>query len=210
MMKRRNELIELKYDEKGLIPAIIQDYQTKEVLMLAYMNQTSLEKTLETKRTWFYSRSRQKLWNKGETSGNFQEVVNISYDCDEDTLLIEVIQNGNACHTGEKSCFYRAIEKTDDKMVHEIVHNVFDIIKDRKNNSKEESYTNYLFKEGIDKILKKVGEESSEIIIAAKNTNKEELVYEISDMVYHVLVLMVEKGVGIEDIKKELTKRFQK
>ncbi len=201
-------MIELKYDEKGLIPAIIQDYQTKEVLMLAYMNQESFEKTLETKRTWFYSRSRQKLWNKGETSGNYQEVVNISYDCDEDTLLIEVIQQGSACHTGNKSCFYRTITELEEKIKHEIIYNVFETIKDRKENPKDESYTNYLFKEGIDKILKKVGEESSEIIIAAKNTDKKELVFEISDMIYHVLVLMVEKGVEIEDIKRELTERF--
>ncbi len=205
-------MIELKYDEKGLIPAIIQDHHTKEVLMMAYMNETSLKKTFETGRTWFYSRSRNQLWNKGETSGNYQEVVKASYDCDEDTLLFEVIQHGPACHTGNRSCFYRLLTEAekDLKINPDIVDNVMKIIKDRKDNPKEKSYTNYLLREGIDKILKKVGEEASEVIIASKNTNKEELIYEISDMVYHILVLMVQKGIEINDIKEELTKRFMK
>ena len=202
------DVINLKYDDNGLIPAIIQDYQTKEVLMMAYMNKASLEKTIETKKTWFYSRSRQKLWNKGETSGHFQDVKRISYDCDEDTLLIEVIQTGSACHTGSKSCFYRNLLDADQVLNEAIVYEVANIIRERKENPKEGSYTNYLFEKGIDKILKKVGEEASEVIIAAKNPDKEELVYEISDMVYHVLVLMAEKGIEIEDIKTELTKRF--
>ncbi|MCG8484020.1 MAG: bifunctional phosphoribosyl-AMP cyclohydrolase/phosphoribosyl-ATP diphosphatase HisIE, partial [Clostridia bacterium] len=202
------DVINLKYDDNGLIPAIIQDYQTKEVLMMAYMNKASLEKTIETKKTWFYSRSRQKLWNKGETSGHFQDVKRISYDCDEDTLLIEVIQTGSACHTGSKSCFYRNLLDPDQVLNEAIVYEVANIIRERKENPKEGSYTNYLFEKGIDKILKKVGEEASEVIIAAKNPDKEELVYEISDMVYHVLVLMAEKGIEIEDIKTELTKRF--
>lgn len=199
----------LKYDNNGLIPAIIQDYQTKEVLMMAYMNKESLDKTIETKKTWFYSRSRQKLWNKGETSGHFQDVKRISYDCDEDTLLIEVIQTGSACHTGNKSCFYRELLESDKAINEAIVYEIANIINERKENPKEGSYTNYLFEKGIDKILKKVGEEASEVIIAAKNTDKQELVYEISDMVYHVLVLMAEKGVKIGDIKAELTKRFK-
>ena len=203
------DVINLKYDDNGLIPAIIQDYQTKEVLMMAYMNKASLEKTIETKKTWFYSRSRQKLWNKGETSGHFQDVKRISYDCDEDTLLIEVIQTGSACHTGSKSCFYRNLLDPDQVLNEAIVYEVANIIRERKENPKEGSYTNYLFEKGIDKILKKVGEEASEVIIAAKNPDKEELVYEISDMVYHVLVLMAEKGIEIEDIKTELTKRFK-
>ncbi len=205
-------MIDLKYDEKGLIPAIIQDYQTKKVLMMAYMNETSLKKTLDTGKTWFYSRSRNRLWNKGESSGNYQEVVKISYDCDEDTLLVEVIQHGPACHTGNKSCFFRELfeGEKEEKINQQILYDVLEIIKDRKNNPQEKSYTNYLFREGIDKILKKVGEEASEVIIASKNTDKEELVFEISDMVYHILVLMVQKGVEIEDIKEELTKRFKK
>lgn len=202
-------MINFKFDDNGLIPAIIQDYQTKEVLMMAYMNKESLEKTLETKRTWFYSRSRQQLWNKGETSGHFQDVKRIAYDCDEDTLLIEVIQTGSACHTGNKSCFYRNLLDADKSLNEAIVYEIANIISERKANPKEGSYTNYLFEKGIDKILKKVGEEASEVIIAAKNPDKEELVYEISDMVYHVLVLMAEKGVEIEDIKAELTKRFK-
>ncbi len=203
------DVINLKYDDNGLIPAIIQDYQTKEVLMMAYMNKASLEKTIETNKTWFYSRSRQKLWNKGETSGHFQDVKRISYDCDEDTLLIEVIQTGSACHTGSKSCFYRNLLDTDQVLNEAIVYEIANIIRERKESPKEGSYTNYLFEKGIDKILKKVGEEASEVIIAAKNPDKEELVYEISDMVYHVLVLMAEKSIEIEDIKTELTKRFK-
>lgn len=202
--------MDLKYDEKGLVPAIIQDCQTKEVLMMAYMNKEAFEKTLETGQTWFFSRSRQELWHKGETSGHYQNVKKISYDCDEDTLLIEVIQYGNACHTGHKSCFYRYVKEGDKQIDHAIIYSIRDIIQDRKKNPKENSYTNYLFEKGIDKILKKVGEEASEVIIAAKNPDKEELVYEISDMIYHTLVLMEEKGVSIEDIKAELTKRFEK
>lgn len=202
-------MINLKYDENGLIPAIIQEYGTKEVLMMAYMNKESLEKTIDTKKTWFYSRSRQKLWNKGETSGHYQDVKRISYDCDEDTLLIEVVQTGNACHTGSKNCFYRDILKPEKNINESIIYEVAKTILERKENPKEGSYTNYLFEKGIDKILKKVGEEASEVIIAAKNPDKSELVYEISDMVYHVLVLMADKNVSIDDIKEELTKRFK-
>lgn len=203
-------MIDLNYDKNGLIPAIVQEYTTKEVLMMAYMNKESIEKTIETGRTWFYSRSRQSLWNKGETSGNYQEVKQISYDCDEDTLLIQVIQKGNACHTGNRSCFYRNVNEDDKNIDEAIIYHIANIIQDRKNNPKDDSYTNYLLTKGIDKILKKVGEEASEVIIASKNPDKEELIYEISDMVYHVLVLMAVKGVTIDDIKAELTKRFNK
>lgn len=201
--------MKLKYDENGLIPAIIQDYDTKAVLMMAYMNEESLEKTMETGKTWFYSRSRKQLWNKGETSGHFQHVRKIFYDCDEDTLLIQVKQEGNACHTGEYTCFYREMQNNFPETADpEIISKLVKIIKDRRQNPKEGSYTNYLLDKGIDKVLKKVGEETSEVIIAAKNPSKEELVYEIADLVYHMLVLMEIKDVTLEDIKKQLAERF--
>ncbi len=202
-------MIELKYDSNGLIPAIIQDYETREVLMLAYMNEESYKKTLETNQTWFWSRSRQELWNKGATSGHTQEVKSIKYDCDEDTLLIEVIQTGNACHTGAKSCFYRNEEGKITDTSPGIIYEIMRTVKDRKINPVEKSYTNYLFDEGIDKILKKVGEEAAEIIIAAKNPDKAELIYEMSDFVYHAVVLLAEKGVELEEILAELTKRHK-
>ncbi len=202
----------LKFDSKGLIPAIIQDYISKEVLMLGYMNRESLALTLETKKTWFYSRSRQKLWNKGETSGNFHLVKVIKYDCDNDTLLVEVNSVGPTCHTGENSCFYSTIyeeEIKDTKLL-----NIFDLIYERilkrKKKPKEGSYTNYLFDEGIDKILKKLGEEASEVIIAAKNDNKEEIIYEISDLMYHLIVLLAEKNISFNAIRGELYKRYKK
>jgi len=202
------EEINIKYDEKGLVPAIIQDIETGKVLMLAYMNKESLKKTMETGKTWFFSRSRKKLWNKGETSGNFQIAEEIKYDCDGDTLLILVKQNGPACHTGSKTCFFNTIKETESpKWDESVLESVAAVIKDRKDNPKGDSYTNYLFTKGVDKICKKVGEESSEVIIAAKNNSKEELTYEISDLVYHVLVLMEDRGVKIEDIKNELRKR---
>ncbi|MDV3428525.1 MAG: bifunctional phosphoribosyl-AMP cyclohydrolase/phosphoribosyl-ATP diphosphatase HisIE [Bacillota bacterium] len=202
------EEINIKYDEKGLVPAIIQDIETGKVLMLAYMNEKSLNKTIETGKTWFFSRSRKKLWNKGETSGNCQTVEDIKYDCDGDTLLILVKQNGPACHTGSKTCFFNIIKKTESpKWDDSVLESVAAVIKNRKDNPIEGSYTNYLLTKGVDKICKKVGEESSEVIIAAKNNSKEELTYEISDLVYHVLVLMEDRGVKIEDIKNELRKR---
>ncbi|WP_425446399.1 bifunctional phosphoribosyl-AMP cyclohydrolase/phosphoribosyl-ATP diphosphatase HisIE [Dethiothermospora halolimnae] len=202
----------IKFNDKGLIPAIIQDYKTKEVLMLGYMNKESLNKTIETKRTWFFSRSRQKLWNKGETSSNYQEVKGIKLDCDSDTLLIKVLQAGVACHRGSYSCFYKDLAKTDsfDKEVESgLIKKLYKLLIDRKINPKEESYTNYLFEKGIDKILKKVGEETSEVIIGAKNSSKSETVYEISDLVYHVMVLMIEMGITIEDIERELYSRYK-
>ncbi len=206
------QLEDLKWNEQGLIPAIVQEYSSREVLMLAYMNEESLQKTLETGETWFFSRSRQALWHKGETSGHIQKVKNIRYDCDADTLLVEVLQTGAACHTGQPTCFYQTLQSnlaTDElnpNMIPDLVH----IIKDRRQHPKEGSYTNYLFDKGIDKMLKKVGEESAEVIIAAKNPDKGELIYEISDLVYHTLVLMEQRDVTVAEIKKELTRRFHK
>ncbi|WP_432403777.1 bifunctional phosphoribosyl-AMP cyclohydrolase/phosphoribosyl-ATP diphosphatase HisIE [Wukongibacter sp. M2B1] len=202
----------LKYDEKGLIPAIIQDYSSKEVLMLGYMNAESLRLTIETKRTWFFSRSRQRLWNKGETSGNFHVVKGIKYDCDKDTLLILVKPMGPTCHTGKNSCFYSSILEDETKNIE--ASKVFDLLYERILNRKEEpiegSYTKYLFEKGIDKILKKVGEETSEVIIASKNNDKEEIVYEVSDLIYHLLVLLADRNVSIEEIREELYERYKK
>lgn len=202
----------LKYDERGLIPAIIQDYDSRDVLMLGYMNEESLKLTLETKRTWFFSRSRQKLWNKGETSGNFQEVKEIRYDCDRDTLLIKVKPTGPSCHTGKKNCFYSPIYKgnIEDNKVLEVFDLLYERILDRKEEKAEESYTKYLFEEGIDKILKKFGEEASEVIIASKNDNREEIIYEVSDLIYHLLVLLAERNISFHEIRKELYRRYNK
>jgi len=197
---------QLKFDQNGLIPAIVQDEKTGKVLMLAYMNEASIAKTLETKETWFYSRSRQELWNKGATSGNKQKVVRLSVDCDQDSLLVQVEPQGPACHTGATTCFYETVseERPETRtVIHELVAN----IKDRKENPVEGAYTTYLFNEGIDKILKKVGEESAEVIIGAKNNDKQEVTWEISDLIYHTLVLMELLGVSLEDLKDELTKR---
>jgi len=202
---------ELKFSKDGLIPVIVQDYKDNEVLMLAYMNKESLEKTIETGRAVYYSRSRQKLWIKGETSGHFQNVKEMFYDCDEDTLLLKVEQVGNiACHTGARSCFYRKIkefEKVNPNI--DIMEKLYETIIERKNNPIDGSYTNYLFGKGIDKILKKVGEECAEVIIGAKN-NSGEVIYEISDLLYHMLVLMAELGIKPEDIKNELLARENK
>lgn len=196
----------IKFDENGLIPAIVQDDTTGKVLMLAYMNEEALQKTLETKETWFYSRSRQALWNKGETSGNKQKVTSVRLDCDEDALLVTVKPLGPACHTGEVSCFFQpVIDK--DAGVREVIHTLIDVIAERKNNPQEGSYTTYLFREGIDKVLKKVGEEASEVIIGAKNADKEEIKWEIADLVYHTLVLMNMTGVSLTDIKEVLYER---
>lgn len=200
----------IKFDEKGLVPAIVQDLSTGQVLMLAYMNKESLEKTLETKTTWFYSRSRQILWNKGETSGHVQKVKQISYDCDGDTLLVQVEQVGVACHTGEMSCFHNEI-LTDDQFVNvdrNITEDLYAFLKKRKENPVEGSYTSYLFTEGLDKILKKIGEETTEVIIGAKNNDRDELVSELADLVYHSIVLMIEQNITIDDVRKELSKRM--
>jgi phosphoribosyl-AMP cyclohydrolase / phosphoribosyl-ATP pyrophosphohydrolase len=202
----------IKFDEKGLVPAIVQEIFTGKVLMLGYMNKESLEKTLETKTTWFYSRSRESLWNKGETSGHFQYVKRMSYDCDGDTILVEVEQAGVACHTGEYSCFHNEV-LTDEEFVdynRGITNELYEFLKNRKENPTEGSYTSYLFSKGLDKILKKIGEETTEVIIGAKNNDHEELVYELADLVYHSLVLMIDQNVQIDELKKELTKRMDK
>lgn len=200
----------IRFDENGLVPAVIQDINTGKVLMLAYMNEESIKLTLKTKKTWFYSRSREKLWNKGETSGNFQTVKKISYDCDGDAILLGVEPSGPACHTGEESCFFNNIFDEKEENFSDILQKLYNRITDRRENPVEGSYTNYLFDKGIDKILKKVGEETSEVIIASKNNIKDEMTYEISDLVYHLLVLMVDRGVAINDIKKELEIRYKK
>ena len=209
IMDKYIELENIKFDEKGLVPTIVQEQRTKEVLMLAYMNKESLKKTIDTGQTWFWSRSRQELWNKGASSGHRQYVKKLSYDCDADTILVEVEQVGVACHTGAKSCFFKSIYNSNEanELSPYILEKLYDLIADRKANPVEGSYTNYLFREGIDKILKKVGEESAEVIIAAKNPDKDELIYEASDLIYHLLVLLNEKEVGLDEIYKELKKR---
>jgi phosphoribosyl-ATP pyrophosphohydrolase/phosphoribosyl-AMP cyclohydrolase len=206
-----NSLIkELNYGDNGLIPVIVQHFESGTVLMMAYMNKEALEKSLETGRAHYWSRSRNKLWQKGETSGHFQYIKSISVDCDLDTLLIKVDQKEAACHTGHYSCFYRnlegdCIEEYENKA--KILKELYDVISDRVVNVKEGSYTNYLLEKGIDKILKKVGEEAAEVIIAAKNNSKEEIRYEIADLIYHLTVLIVERGLTLDDIYDELRGR---
>ena len=196
---------DLKFDEKGLIPAIVQDYYTKKTLTLAYMNRESLEISVKEGRPCFYSRSRKKLWRKGEESGNIQHIVCITADCDLDALTVEVVKEGPACHLGTDSCFENAVWVNPEYKPFSLPA-LYDLIKGRKDNPKEGSYTTYLFQKGIDKILKKVGEECTEVIIGAKN-GKEEAVFEIADLTYHVMVLMVEQGISLEDVLDELAKR---
>ncbi|MBR3524629.1 MAG: bifunctional phosphoribosyl-AMP cyclohydrolase/phosphoribosyl-ATP diphosphatase HisIE [Lachnospiraceae bacterium] len=200
---------ELKINADGLVPVIVQDYRTKEVLMMAWMNEEAYNATISSGRMTYYSRSRQSQWIKGETSGHFQYLKELSADCDKDTLLAKVNQIGAACHTGSRSCFFNEIVKKDyiDTDPMKVFEDVYAVIKDRKEHPKEGSYTNYLFDKGIDKILKKVGEECTEIVIAAKNPDPEEIKYEISDFLYHAMVLMVERGVSWEDITRELARR---
>ena len=201
------ELIkELKFDDKGLIPAVVQDFFTGEVLTVAYMNAESLAITLEEKMTCFFSRSRQELWRKGETSGNRQHIVSIKTDCDKDALVVKVIKDGPACHTGAESCFFNLLYKDNEKTDFSI-DALYDLIKGRKTTMQEGSYTTYLFTKGLDKIMKKVGEECTEVIIGAAKNSKEETIYEISDLAYHILVLMVEMGISVDDIRKELDSR---
>ena len=198
-------MMELKYNKDGLIPAIVQDHYSKKVLMLAYMNAESLAITIKEGKTCFWSRSRQELWRKGATSGNTQQVVSIRTDCDKDTLLIDVIKNGPACHTGSESCFFRdVVEPETEEFSYE---GLYEMLLGRKINKKEGSYTTYLFEKGIDKILKKVGEECTEVIIGAKGGDKAETVYEIADLLYHVTVLMIEMGISLEEVTAELAKR---
>ena len=194
------------FNQDGLIPAIVQDYKSNKVLMLAYMNKESLEITLQEKRTCFYSRSRRQLWRKGETSGNVQHVVSIAADCDTDTLLVKVNRDGPACHTGADSCFYQEVY-TDEAVKEMSITKLYDLLLTRKSEPKEGSYTSYLFEKGREKILKKIGEESTEVVIAALKNDNQETIFETADLCYHMLVLMVECGISPDDILTELAKR---
>lgn len=197
---------ELKFDEKGLIPAIVVDAITKKVLTLAYMKRESLKISMEKGLTCFWSRSRGELWLKGETSGNYQHIVSITADCDKDALTVMVEPDGPACHTGNETCFFNPVFESEE--LHEFSYEgLMKLIEGRKNEKKEGSYTTYLFEKGLDKILKKVGEECTEVIIGAKSNDKKETVYEIADLAYHVMVLMIEMGISLEDIHKELASR---
>ena len=200
------DIKKLKFDEKGLIPAIVVDAVTKKVLTLAYMNEESLKITMEKKLTCFWSRSRKELWLKGETSGNYQHVVSITADCDYDALVIEVEKDGPACHTGSESCFNDRVY-TNEELKEFSLDGLMGLLKGRKETLPEGSYTTYLFQKGVDKILKKVGEECTEVIIAAKADDKKETIYEIADLCYHVMVLMTEQGITLDDIHKELASR---
>ena len=196
----------LKFDPNGLIPAIVQDHYTREVLTLAYMNAETLALTIAEGRTVFYSRSRREIWRKGETSGNVQRVVSITADCDRDALVVEVVKDGPACHTGAESCFFDPVYVSEE-LKQFTWQGLYDLIEGRKIAPQEGSYTSYLFDKGLEKILKKVGEESTEVVIAGLKQDKAETIFEISDLAYHVLVLMIELGISVEDITKELEKR---
>lgn len=196
----------LKFDEKGLIPAIVQDYVTHEVLTLAYMNKESLSITLKEGRTCFFSRSRQCLWRKGETSGNVQEVVSIAADCDCDALVVQVKKAGPACHTGAESCFFNELYENEALRPFSLA-SLMTLLEGRKSQPKEGSYTTYLFEKGTDKILKKVGEECTEVLIGGAKGDKAETTYELGDLIYHAMVLMVEMGISLEDVTRELARR---
>ena len=200
------DINKLKFDEKGLIPAVVVDAYTKQVLTLAYMNRESLEISMRKGLTCFYSRSRKELWLKGETSGNYQHIVSITADCDYDALTVEVIKDGPACHKGTESCFTNEVWHSDELNSYSI-DMLYKLLVGRKSQMPEGSYTTYLFSKGIDKILKKVGEECTEVIIAAKDNDKKETVYEVADLAYHVMVMMVEQGISVNDIRKELASR---
>ena len=197
---------ELKFDKNGLIPAIVVDNLTKKVLTLAYMNEESLKISMEKGLTCFYSRSRNQLWLKGETSGNYQHIVSITADCDKDALVVVVEKDGPACHLGTDSCFTSPVFQSKDRAEFSM-DSLYELLVDRKNTMPEGSYTTYLFEKGIDKILKKIGEESTEVIIAAKADDKAETIYEIADLAYHISVMMVEMGISVEDVRKELASR---
>ncbi len=197
---------DLKFDEKGLIPAVVQDYFSKQVLTVAYMNRESLEISMREGRTCFFSRSRQQLWRKGETSGNTQEIVTIKADCDLDALVVEVIKKGPACHTGSESCFFNPLYQSETQQDFSM-EALYELLKGRKTHPKEGSYTTYLYQKGIDKILKKVGEECTEVIVAGKGGDKAETIFEIADLAYHVMVLMVEMGIEPKDIFAQLASR---
>lgn len=197
---------ELKFDSKGLIPAVVVDAWSKKVLTVAYMNRESLEITMEKGLTCFYSRSRDELWLKGETSGNFQHVISITADCDNDALVVVVEKDGPACHTGTDSCFTKEVYRNSEKNEF-TVNGLYELLEGRKKDMPEGSYTTYLFSKGTDKILKKIGEECTEVIIAGKADDKAETVYEIADLMYHTMVLMVNMGISVEDIQKELASR---
>jgi len=200
------DIKELKFDEKGLIPAIVADAVTKKVLTLAYMNEESLKISMEKELTCFFSRSRQELWLKGETSGNYQHIVSITADCDKDALLVLVEPDGPACHTGETSCFHNPLFQSEERKEFSY-EDLMKLLEGRRKEKKEGSYTTYLFEKGRDKILKKVGEESTEVIIAGKADDKKETIYEIADLAYHVMVLMIDMGISLEDIFRELASR---
>ncbi|AEH51110.1 bifunctional phosphoribosyl-AMP cyclohydrolase/phosphoribosyl-ATP diphosphatase HisIE [Pseudothermotoga thermarum] len=201
------DLSSIKFDEKGLVPVVVQDFHSKQVLMVAYMNSESLNLTLQTGYMYYFSRSRNQIWKKGETSGNYQILKCLKVDCDKDALLAQVEQIGNACHTGNKSCFFTTLYGEESK--DDVLKRLMEIIEDRKNNPKEGSYTVYLLKSGLDKILKKIGEESSEVIIAAKNEEKDQVVWEVSDLVYHLSVLLSYLQITWDDIFEHLKSRMK-
>lgn len=215
----RVSIEEIKFDERGLVPVVVQDANTRQVLTLAYMNAESLRRTLETSETWFWSRSRSTLWHKGETSGHTQQVIDILLDCDSDALTVLVKPSGPACHTGEQSCFHNALQEagslheglTDRKAdLGALLVDLYALVESRQRDRPEGSYTTYLFDQGLDKILKKLAEESGETIIAAKNQDREALVAEASDLLYHLIVLMVERGLSLDQIRDELVGRGKK
>ena len=199
----------LTFDEKGLIPVIVQHAMTREVLTLAYMNEEAYAKTVETGEAWFFSRSRQELWHKGETSGNTQKVVSIKTDCDSDALVVEVLPAGPACHTGEDTCFHKTVEKMDDTVGFNAISSLINVIEERQQSMPEGAYTTYLFEKGVDKISKKVGVEASEVIIASKNNDGEELKWEAADLLYHLLVLLQNQQVSFYDLLQVLQKRHE-
>jgi phosphoribosyl-AMP cyclohydrolase / phosphoribosyl-ATP pyrophosphohydrolase len=205
------DLSEIKFDENGLVPVVVQSIETNDVLMLAYMNKEALELTIKEGVATYYSRSRKSLWKKGETSGHYQYVKSLSYDCDGDSILLKVIQIGVACHTNKMSCFFNEVLSSDVDIKNSyLLEELYATIAERKKNPVEGSYTNYLFSKGLDKILKKVGEETAEVIIASKNKSSSEMIYEISDLVYHTLVLMVNEGIELKSIEEELKGRQNK